>query len=356
MGEHMLLLARRLRGRYDVSFLCRASSSLFDEAQRNCFAVWDMPPEYEALRRTVADLQPHIFHCHAGIGWEGHTGVRAAREAGIEAVLRTEHLPYLLTEPAQRDEYRRLFDMLDGLICVSHGARRSFERAELPAEKLNVVQNGIEPCSAAPKREELLTELGLSNGALLALTVGRMAEQKAHTYLLEAMPPLLESRPEAHLLLVGTGPLEEELQGQAERLGLGGHVHFLGRRSDVPRLMAACDLFVLPSLFEGLPLVALEAMSLGRPVVGTKVCGTEEAVRDGVTGRLVEPRNSRRLAEAMAEALGDPELRRRWGRAGQERVRTQFSAERMARETAAIYENMLSDTKRAAGGKLQAAR
>ena len=125
-----------------------------------------------------------------------------------------------------------------------------------------------------------------------------------------------------------------------EGMGLAGRVLFLGQRDDVPELMAGSDLLALPSLFEGLPLSALEAMAAGLPVVGTRVCGTSEAVLDGVTGRLVEPGDPEALAEAIVEVLQAPGLAARMGAAGRLRVEREFGAARMACETAAIYEEL----------------
>jgi glycosyltransferase involved in cell wall biosynthesis len=124
-------------------------------------------------------------------------------------------------------------------------------------------------------------------------------------------------------------------------MGVQSRVLFLGGRADVPELMAGSDLLALPSLFEGLPLSALEAMAAGLPVVGTRVCGTSEAISDGVTGRIVEPADPQALADAILEVLQQPGLAARLGAAGRLRVKQKFGAARMARETAAIYEELL---------------
>jgi glycosyltransferase involved in cell wall biosynthesis len=147
--------------------------------------------------------------------------------------------------------------------------------------------------------------------------------------------------PQAHFVWAGTGPLESALRQQAAARGLGGHVHLLGHRTDVGALLAAAGVCVLPSLFEGLPLAVLEAMAAGVPVVGTRVCGTAEAVRDGCTGRLVAPRDPAALAGAILEVLECPALAACWGAAGRRRVRRHFSARRMARATARVYGELI---------------
>ncbi len=341
MGEHMVALATELRSHYDIAFICHADSGICQRVRDIGFPTHAIASDYWELRNLIAMLRPDVFHCHAGVGWEGHSGVWAARDAGIEVVLRTEHLPYVITERWQHDEYMRMQDTIDAIICVSEESRRGFERAGISPAKLYVVRNGIKPPQGIANRNAVLADLGLFSDARMVLTVGRMTHQKGYPYLLDAVPSVLAQHPRTFFLVAGVGHEEENLKAQVERLGITANVFFLGRRGDVPRLMAACDLFVLPSLFEGLPLVVLEAMSMGKPVIGTRVCGTSEAVIDRVTGALVEPKNALALADAIIAALDDAELRARWGVAGKKRVANYFMAERMAHETSAVYSKLL---------------
>lgn len=341
MGEHMITLAVALRSQYEITFLCRSASGICQRAGDLGFSSYEVPDDYWELHSLVSRVRPDILHCHAGVGWEGHPGVWAAREAGIGIVLRTEHLPYLIREGWQHDEYMHMKDAVDAIICVSEASSKSFERAGVEREKLHIVRNGINRIEATADRSAVLADLGLLSHAKLVLTVGRLTEQKGHRYLLDAAPGVLTRHPQAYFLIAGVGQEEDNLRSQAEQLGVTRNVLFLGRRNDVPRLMATCDLFVLPSIFEGLPLVVLEAMSLGRAVVGTDVCGTSEAVSDHVTGRLVEAKSAGALCAAITEAIDDPELRARWGEAGRRRATSYFTAERMARETAAVYSRLL---------------
>jgi glycosyltransferase involved in cell wall biosynthesis len=148
-------------------------------------------------------------------------------------------------------------------------------------------------------------------------------------------------------LWIGGGPLEEELRARVSAAGLPDHVRFAGHRDDVPDVIAAADVFLLASMVEGLPLVVLEAMAAGRPVVGTRVPGTSEVVEDGVTGRLVEPGGldgsgeSEALAEAILEPLRNPQLAASWGAAGRALFEEKFTARRMAANTARVYEEFL---------------
>ncbi len=387
VGEHMLTLAAELRGRYALSFACPPSPSgvpLLARARKMGLATLplEVRGEREASERLGGWLRAQrvrVFHGHAGVAWEGHDGVRAARAAAVPSVVRTEHLPDLtivfrtedlpdlvhspyhradqrpdhrcLTEMVEGDraDYLRMIGMVDRLICVSAAARESFLRSGVAPHKLRVVRNGIRPQPAARGATEVRERSGIPSRARVVLTVGRMLELKGYHCLLEAVPAVVEGEPNACFLWVGEGPLEGELRERARALGLDGRVRFAGRREDVPDLMAAADLFVLPSLVEGLPLVVLEAMAAGLPVVGTRVCGTSEAIRDGVTGRLVEAGglveagDMAALAAAILEPLEDPQLAARWGAAGRSLVEREFSAERMARETAKIYEGVLRE-------------
>jgi glycosyltransferase involved in cell wall biosynthesis len=252
-------------------------------------------------------------------------------------------LPEELANPAERLAYQRLQHVVDRIICVSAGVAGTFRRAGVSERRLRVVQNGIYPPVAIPDRTGVRAALGVPSDTLIALTVARFYPQKGHRYLAEAIPAVIARVPQLHFVWVGEGAEESALRQQLAARGVDRHVTFAGQRSDVPALLAAADVFVLPSLYEGLPLVALEAMGVGSPIVGTRVCGTEEVVDDGVTGRLVEAEDAAALAKALIEVLLRPDLRLRWGNAGRRRFAEQFTAARMARQMAGVYEEVLHE-------------
>jgi glycosyltransferase involved in cell wall biosynthesis len=347
----MLALAEGLLDHYDVTLGCiphgQGERLLMRAA---ALGVETLPlegrgqrtdPEIERLRSWLRASRADLFHLHAGVGWEGHTAIYAAREAGVPVIIRTEHLPDMILNLKDRASHRRLLGAVDQLICVSTGAARSMRRAGVPPDKITVVHNGVPPAAEQPDLVHMQRELRLLAGSRLVLTVARFVEQKGHRFLLQAMPAILAACPEVQFLWVGRGPLEEELKHEARQRGLESAVRFLGQRDEVAALLAASELVVLPSLFEGLPLVILEAMAAGRPVVATWASGTEEAVLDGKTGRLVPPRNPQALAAGVVEALTSPKLAASWGAAGRERWCHEFTAERMVRQTVAVYEDRL---------------
>ncbi|TBN39038.1 glycosyltransferase [Paracoccus subflavus] len=328
VGEHMLTLAAALPpGMASLGFPDHAAGQgLAARArQRGLAATVFHPDDPDAV---ITAHPGCMIHVHAGIGWEGHGLVAAAARAG-RAVIRTEHLPWLLTDADQIGHYAGASREVDAIIAVSQGVAEDWQAVlsrmnpDLP---VHVVPNGI-------------ADPGLRRGdrdGMTLLCAGRFTPQKLHRTLLAALARLHRSGLAARLDLVGQGPGEARLRRWAVRLGLGDHVRFLGRREDVPALMAGSDLLVLPSGFEGLPLAVLEAMAIGLPVVATDVPGTAEALGPDHPW-LVPPRRSRALADALAQALTDPARRAAVARNSRERWAATFTAARMAADTLDIY-------------------
>jgi glycosyltransferase involved in cell wall biosynthesis len=353
VGEHMLGLAEALRNTGGISFVCSPSPTgkiCLERAMRlglDTLALdWRRPRASELFREWLSARQVDICHIHAGIVWEGLDVVAAARGAGVPVVIRTEHLPYLL----DGDEHARYADVLrhvDKIVCVSHEARKSFVAAGIPAGLIKAIRNGIAVPSTRHGHDRVRALLGLNAPARVVLTVARFTEQKDYHGLLDAVPAVIAREPRALFVWVGIGPLENAMHKAVHERGLDQHVVFLGQRSDVPDLMAAADLFVLPSRFEGLPLVVLEAMAFGLPVIGTRVCGTAEVVQDRITGLLVRPSDSKGLADAISELLTNPQWAAQLGVRGRMRARRAFSSNRMVREILALYHDLLSQSQRA---------
>jgi len=216
------------------------------------------------------------------------------------------------------------------IVAVSEATRGSLLRQGYPAGRLLTIPNGVEPVERAdPVR---LVE------APAILEVARLAEVKGQSTLLEALATV-----DAGAVLVGEdleqgGAYRSALERLAQTLGIRERVVFAGRRDDVPGLMAGCEVVCLPSRAEGLPLVLLEAMAQGKPVVASAVGGVPELVVDGETGLLVPPGDVEALAQALRRVLGDPELARRLGEAGRRRVRERFSAAAAADRVLSLYE------------------
>jgi starch synthase (maltosyl-transferring) len=230
-----------------------------------------------------------------------------------------------------------------GSVCVSRGVERfSREVVGLATERLTVIPNGVDPGPFDQAEPLPRTALGVPPGADLALSVGRLDVQKGVADLLDAAEWVIARRPDWHLVLVGEGPERPWLLARiAARPALAERVHWLGRRDDVPALLATADVLVLASLWEGMPNVVLEAMAARRPVVATAVEGSEDLVAPGRTGWLVPPRDPTALGQALLEAALDPDRRRRYGAAGRARVQAEFSVERMVMAYQRLWAGLL---------------
>ncbi len=210
----------------------------------------------------------------------------------------------------------------------------------------DVLVHGIVQSAGTPQprtRERVRSELGVPDDAVLAITVANLRREKDYPNLLHACRVAIDQEQSMVLLAVGQGPLADEVRDLHHRLGLGARVKLLGYRSDVPDLLAACDLFVLASAFEGLPVSIMEAMAAGLPVVATAVGGVPEAVMNGETGLLVAPGDPHGLAGALVRLARDPDLRVRMGASAKERsavfdIRTAVEEEqRTYAELAGLY-------------------
>ena len=352
VGEHMITLADQLRSHCRLAFVCPptpAGEPFLRRAAALGIATFPLDlgeDDSRAGRQFIQWLRKRsfdIFHGHAGIGWEGHAAIRAARLSGIPVVIRTEHLPYLLANRHDRARHRRMSRQLDKLLCVSQESARSYLDATLPPHLVRVIRNGIRAKTPLRDRRDVRAAYGIAEDAKIVLTVARMTEQKGYHHLLAAVPAVVARVPGARFLWAGAGPWEGYLRECCRQNGLSHYVSFLGHRMDVTDLMAAADLFVLPSLFEGLPLVLLEAMRAGLPVIGTRVCGTNEVIMDGLNGRLVSPGDAPGLASAILDAFAHPDRGARWGGEARHLVEQEFSAERMGQEMLLLYRELMAE-------------
>jgi glycosyltransferase involved in cell wall biosynthesis len=357
IGEHMVTLASALQPDAQTTLVFADTPGAIPWFRRAGHAGLDavlVPPVAlieggSALAAVLGDCRPEVIHVHAGIGWEGHGVLAAARELGNggTAIVRTEHLPYLLwalKNPALEAAYLLSMRQVDRVICVSEAARDTFRICNMNMDRFAVVRNGIIPRQPTRSRVDMRAALGAGDDRLI-LTIARFTEQKGHAVLLDALPAVLAACPDVCLVWAGTGPYENSLRARAEALGVGDRVRFLGRRDDVPDLMAAADMFCLPSFFEGHPLVVLEAMAAGLPVIATRSLGMTEAICNGETGLLVPVDHASALAAALIRVLDDAAFANRLGTAARASVQAHFSAQRMARETVEIYRAALDAQK-----------
>ena len=303
------------------------------------------------LRRLIREVRPaivhsHLLRAHLATAW----ALRGFASGGRHRQTAAPEDPDVCWAPAwvatehQADPRGWALRVLRWaarraavVTAVSEGVRQHLIAHGFQAEKVVTIPNGvevgpIEAATAIPRRE-----LGLPDDARVAIFVGRLARQKGLDVLLRAMAEIACDPPALHLLAVGEGPDRAKLERLARRLGLAERVHFLGRRGDVPRLLKSADLCVIPSRWEGLSLVLLEAMAAGVPMVATRVAGSEEVIEHEKNGLLVPPKDARAMADAMRGVLDDPRRAREWA-AGTRRIA--HTAEIIAERYGHIYEDL----------------
>jgi glycosyltransferase involved in cell wall biosynthesis len=216
-----------------------------------------------------------------------------------------------------------------------------YRQLGVPDDRLAMIYSGVEDQEPpAVDRRAIRAKLGFEPEAPLVLFAGRLAEQKRVGDLLKALDLLQHVQPDVGTLIAGDGPLRDHLEETARGYHLDGRVRFLGHREDVPRLLAAADLLVLPSAYEGLPNVVLEAMQLAKPVVATAAPGTTEVVVDGQTGFVVPIGDVTGLTRSIRDLVRDPDLARRLGAAGRARAAAHFGADAMIARFAELYEQL----------------
>jgi glycosyltransferase involved in cell wall biosynthesis len=262
-------------------------------------------------------------------------------------VLRREDLPrfHWLLVP-KRIAYRLMWQLVihwvTGVIAVSEEVKEAIlgKIGFAVADKIIVINNGVdaERYQKPIDKRQLRQFLGLGANHYLILVVAMFREQKGHYYLINAAAHILPRLPDLRILLVGDGKLRERLLTQTRSLGLEKQILFLGIREDIPDLLAGSDCFVLPSLWEGLPMSLVEAMASGLPIVATEVSGSKQVMLSGVTGLLVPPADSHELAQAIVEIVTQPTRAAKMGQAARQLIEKEYSASKQAGEYINLYQ------------------
>jgi glycosyltransferase involved in cell wall biosynthesis len=300
------------RGKYDVSLL------------------WRLVRWLRANR--IAVVHTHLFTADT---W----GRTAARIAGLRAIFSTQH--------STNQWKSRLYRLVDRLLarvsacviaCSEEVGRVLVARDRLPAERVRIVRNGVALSRfAAVSDKGVRAEFGVPDGRPLLALVGRLHPAKGHAELLAALAQLRQVGVSFHCLVVGAGELQAEIEAEIARRGLTDVVTLAGERRDVPRILAATDVLVLPSRWEGLPMILLEGMAMGRAVVATAVGGIPDVVSDDNDGLLVAPGDVPALTQALRRVIADPGLRIRLGNSARETVRRLYDVTATAAAYEALY-------------------
>lgn len=291
------------------------------------------------MYRLIRSTRPDIVHLHSRIGADV-MGAIAARMAGIPIVHSRRQ-----DNPERPWMVGLKYRLHDRVVAISEGIGRVLLAEGLPPAKLRVVRSAVDPLPFRQARDEpwFRAEFGLPEGSLAIGVVAQLIARKGHRFLLDAMPELLRRFPNLHLIFFGKGPVESGLREAIRVLGLGERVRLAGFRDDLPRILPCLNLLVHPALMEGLGVSLLQAAGAGVPIVASRVGGIPEAVRDGVSGLLVPPGDAGALIEAITKVLGDPDLARRMGEAGRERVDLEFSVDGMVEGNLRVYRELLQE-------------
>jgi|SRR5579863_1975122 len=359
LGRSVLLMAKGLDpARYEVSvafgpgypmdqWFVEAGFRVFRVRMRrglhpvNLLGLWDL---FRLFRRESFD----VVHAHSSVA--GVLARLAARLSGVPVVIFTLH-GYASLD-VRRSALRPFLWMVEKLmdrftdyyaaIC-SDVEQTWIARGIVSPERVAVIYNGVDPETVCRPidPDAKRAELNIPLNAPIIGTIGRLEPQKATDHLVRVFPSILSVFPDAHLVIVGNGPLYRRTCGLVGELGLSARVHLLGWREDATDLIAIMDVFCLPSLREGFSVALLEAMAHARPIVCTRVAGNPEAVADGETGLLVPVADPAALSKALLELLREREIAREMGRRGRERLIQRFTARKMGEEYSRLYERVV---------------
>ena len=287
----------------------------------------------------------------------GFLGRIGARLAGVPNILHHAHgYSFSQTPPGLKHNLYLWLEKLaawaaHGAICVSEEHRQAaIDEGVEREETICTVHNGIdlEPYLSAD-RASARRELGFADGEFIIGGLGRLAPQKGFEELIEAMPAIVERFPEARAAIAGDGPILDDLKALANEKGVSDVVRFLGFRKDVPRVLAAFDLFAQPSHREGLSISNIEAMAAGKPIVATAIPGNREQIFHEETGLLAPAQAPAELGKAIARMIADPDLAATLGAAAQEYAKCHFDTRLMVERNLEVYDHLTSRGQSGAG-------
>lgn len=349
--EMVLNLVRHLPQRFEPQVSCINQAGPIGEEIRKTgvpFHVLGLNPglrrpfDLLGIRAHLRDVRPDIVHTF--LLTASLYGRLAAMLAQVPIIIGTEVNIYERKRAHHRLAERLLMRGTDRVVVSAESVRDFYvEQVHADPQRVDVVYNAVDwsQLDTTLPPGSIRAAAGVPVQAPLAGIIARLTEQKAHRYLFDAMattPGLAE----LHLLVVGDGELRQQLQQHAERVGLSKRVHFLGARRDLGDLLAAIDLFVMPSLWEGLPLSMVLAMGAGLPVIASRVAGIPEVVHDAETGLLVPAADVPALGAALVRLVSDQALRSRLGRAAAAFVRPRFGIDGYVDAVSRLYDRLLA--------------
>lgn len=344
---------------FEVSVLCvTRGGEIADELKEQGIEVkilgifsYHNPINVLKLARLLKKAKPDIVHTHGYFA--SVIGRIAAKIAGILILINHVHSTYW--------EYRKRHILMERflslfthkIICCSK-AVEDFVRGQerINPAKTVVIYNGVDEdrFTTYKNTSSIKAQLGIDSGESVVGTVSSLTPHKGHKYLFQAAPMILGVCAHTKFLIVGDGILREKLEEQIKNLNLASAVIFTGTKKNIPEILSAMDIFVLPSCSrEGLGISIIEAMAVEKPVVASDIGGIPEVVKNGETGFLVPPRNPEALAQAIIDLLQNPRKAKALGKKGRTRFQEKFTNERMLSEVESLYEALIDQKKRKSG-------
>ncbi|MFW6123726.1 MAG: glycosyltransferase family 4 protein [Acidobacteriota bacterium] len=336
------------KDKFDVSVCSNPQGCLVDEVRRRGASHYPVPMPKRFQKKSIKEIETvlrknkfDIIHTHGGVA--GFYGRWAARKLVRLAVVHTLHGIHYLNYKNVFIKYVYVFlekifsRFTDAVIFVSRADKKKGRKFKLaPTEKMKLIENGIDFQWLESQSMNQNKEHKMRKGPVIG-TVARLHRQKNIPLLIKAGAKMRERCSGLKILVVGDGPLQKKLKRLNKKLGTTDMIHFLGERKDIPSLISGMDVFVLPSLWEGLPYVLLEAASFKKPVVGTDVDGIREMIKNEKTGILVSPKNPKELAEAVLRLLKNREEAEKMGEDFYRSMREKYSLSSMVHKAEELY-------------------
>ncbi|MGH7173683.1 MAG: glycosyltransferase [Gemmataceae bacterium] len=356
--RQVLGLASALPADHETVFLSFSERGLcrpfLEQARQRGFEAIELIENAPRLRRAAREVADHLLRVGADVlccnGYKPDViGWRAARLAGVP-VIAVSHGWTAATLKVRINETldRLVLRWMDRVVCVSAAQAARVRRAGAAAERIVVIRNAIDTAPferADPSYRARMQTWFCRPRTRLIAAAGRLSPEKGFDQLIAAAALVAKQDPQVGFVLFGDGPLRETLARRIEASGLAGTFVLAGFRTDVERFLPCCDLVVLSSWTEGLPVIVLEALAAGAPVVATAVGGTPEAVHDGINGYLVPPGNPAALAQRIRDVLGDEPRRRVMGERGRQFIRQQFTFDVQAKEYERLFKEVCSSSR-----------
>lgn len=354
---HVLLLAKYLsQSKFEVSIATEPQGWLVDSANALKIPLYPINISNKITWQAFKEVQQllktkkfDIIHTHGGTaGFWGRLLSKIFSKSS--KIIHTYHGLHYLNNTSLKSKIFQIIDQIllsitHQTICVCHADYTSGLKAKVVSSNSStIIYNGIEidKFTEVLDKEKSQKIFNIDNEKFIFGNVARLHQQKGHQILLQAFAKIVKYNNNAHLLIIGDGELKDELTSLTENLGISHKVNFMGKRSDICEFLAAIDVFVLPSLWEGQPIALLEALAMGKPSITTAVNGIPEIINHQVNGYLVNPNDVDNLYQGMMLVMSDQKLCEQLSNNGKITISDKFSAQNMGDKIGEIYAKLLN--------------